>query len=1051
MGPFTHAPAEFPYRRRLRGARLVVRALTAGLAFAAVAAPLAASAPTAQAAAPASQEIVITTPVRATPRADKPLAGGTTGFLHQQEGLDGYTWTDYASGASKQVPGLRTLPSGTFVRPVGAGGDLLVLYPSPALGEGAYTVLDPHTGALREMPVPAGYVVRGTVAGKVMALRTGLDAGGLLLGIDPGSTQSSAFTGLPTDSMLLSLAVQPHAADDRGALISYKQAGQYRFGLLDPATAAVTPIPAMTSSRADLRVMLTADRVLWWAPGVPTLHWMPRADVSAQVRDLALPSDSNPVAAIGDTFLVVRAAVSDTTLGPRVTALPLDGGEPSTVLDHIASVSTLALFAADDSTVFVGGSGVGDWAAHRVTAGSDGALSVKAVLPLPSVGTDVRGLNLYRGTLNRVDEILGKLSLYQQDVGIAAVPIAGTAKPLSAGMPASTVRCAAGEDCVRVVEGNSYGHAFLSEADGKTYLETRVDSYTSHTQTQLPGSGGQVLDASRDYVVVDGASPKTQYLVVPGTGKVIRSRPVQAAALWYSTLWSTSTSAPGTLTAETLTLSASSPGKPIRTVTTGAACVPTELQASARWLYWSCGDGEQAGVYDLTNNRGFAVPSGQAMLGDGYVVRHDRTAGELKLTDFHTGAPAAERTVGDLPGSGLPDDRRITWTVDKYSGHIAYVDDENRVHVLADGVPDSAPVIALADVSDVAEPRVSWYWSAYFYLSRPLDSWELTISHKITGRKVATLTGMAERGGNALTTFWNGREPNTVVPESGAYTWRLTAKYSGGTVPAQLGSGVLRVDCGRVPTHVYDCDARPDLLAVRSDGKLYSYEGQSNRTLRNAGFTAIWPTSSLLVPIGDLNGDLQADLLVRDSKGALRAYWGFGQVYFAKSTNKSTLIGTGWERYNVLTSPGDLTGDGRPDLVARDKSGVLWMYAADGKGKFKGRVKIASGQGGYTMMVGVGDINGDGRGDMLGRDKSGYLWRWYGNGKGTFGGRVRLAAGWNAYNAVVGIGDLTQDGKADLLSRDTKGNLYRWTGTGKGTFISRVKLATGWNVYKSLV
>jgi hypothetical protein len=1024
------------------------------LAIAATAVPLAAIAPPAQAAAPASQEIVIPPATRTSPRQDTLLAGGATGFLHRQEGLVGNIWTDYAGGTSTPVPGLTSLPSGTLVRPVRSESDLLLLWPSPTLGTGSYTLLDPHTGERREMPLPTGYGVRGTTAGKVVAIRnpsSTTPSAGVLLGTEPKSTESLPIT-LPTGAQLNPFAVQPRASDDQGALISYRQDGEYRFGMLDPTTGVVSPIPAVVGSN-QLRVMFTENRIFWWTSGVPTVHWMPRGDLSAQAQEATLPTNSALVAAVGDTLLLSQpAANSSSPLDRRVTAWPLNDGEPSTVLAHMATVSSLALFVADHSAVIVGGSSAEDWGVHRFTEGADGALSHKVVTELPPVPAKVVGLTLYRGTLSTMAELDGKLSLYQEDVGTRTVPIAGPITQLPADMPSSTVRCSTGAACVRAVEGNFYGVSVLDVSDGHTTLGN-WHAPVLDTQTPVPGIGGQVRDASDEFVIVDGGSPKKQYIVDPRLGEVTRSRPVQAAAVWYDTLWSASTSAPGTLTAE-LSPNFSTPWPPSRTVKTGVACVPTELQATARWLYWSCGDGKQAGVYDLTKNHGFTVPSGQSMLGDGYVVRHDRTAGALKLTDFHTGTPVAERTIAALPAGSLPDESRITWAVDKYSGHIAYLDDENRVHVLADGVPDSTPVIGRESDNHGVTPgnKDPYYgnWNATFYLSRPVDSWQVSIVNRISKRQVATLQGGAERGPMYIDASWNGKEPNGAIADSGSYTWELTAKYNGGTVPAKVGSGVLQVSCGRLLTHVYDCDGYPDLLGVRSDGRTNSYQGQSNGTLKSAGITATWPTSSLLVPIGDLNGDRRADMLIRDSKGALRAYWGDGRARFAK-TNKYALIGTGWDRYNALTSPGDLTGDGRADLVARDKSGTLWTYAANGKGGFTTRVKIGSNQGGYTMLVGVGDLNGDGRGDMLGRDKSGYLWRLYGNGKGGFGSRVKIASGFNAYNAVIGIGDLTQDGKADLLTRDTKGNVYRWPGNGKGGFGSRVKITSGWNVYKSLI
>ena len=36
-------------------------------------------------------------------------------------------------------------------------------------------------------------------------------------------------------------------------------------------------------------------------------------------------------------------------------------------------------------------------------------------------------------------------------------------------------------------------------------------------------------------------------------------------------------------------------------------------------------------------------------------------------------------------------------------------------------------------------------------------------------------------------------------------------------------------------------------------------------------------------------------------------------------------LGTSWNSYDLISAAGDLTGDGVPDLVARDRSGVLWV------------------------------------------------------------------------------------------------------------------------------
>jgi myo-inositol-hexaphosphate 3-phosphohydrolase len=102
-----------------------------------------------------------------------------------------------------------------------------------------------------------------------------------------------------------------------------------------------------------------------------------------------------------------------------------------------------------------------------------------------------------------------------------------------------------------------------------------------------------------------------------------------------------------------------------------------------------------------------------------------------------------------------------------------------------------------------------------------------------------------------------------------------------------------------------------------------------------------------------------------------------------------------------------------------------------------------------TVSVSL-DFTGDSRADLVARDSSGVLYIYPGTGSGGFGSRIRLGSGWNAMTALSVSGDLTGDGKVDLVARDSSGVLYIYPGTGTGGFGSRIRLGSGWNAMTAL-
>lgn len=223
-----------------------------------------------------------------------------------------------------------------------------------------------------------------------------------------------------------------------------------------------------------------------------------------------------------------------------------------------------------------------------------------------------------------------------------------------------------------------------------------------------------------------------------------------------------------------------------------------------------------------------------------------------------------------------------------------------------------------------------------------------------------------------------------------------------------------------------------DLLAVGHQGETWIYEGKPNwETQRASGNVMIPDANAVLMP-GDWDGDGYADWLYRNSDGGLHVRGGVGEGYGKPYTAQ---IGWGWNVMTALTSPGDWDGDGAPDVLARDTSGVLWMYRGNGTGGWlAGRTQVGWGWNSMTAIFSGRDFSGDGAPDIFGRDSAGNLWLYPGNGTGGWKARVHIGWGWQKMDLIAAPGDFDYDGHGDVISRDIAGTFWLYSGNGSGGF-----------------
>ncbi|MFE5595091.1 FG-GAP-like repeat-containing protein [Streptomyces sp. NPDC056549] len=1038
----------------------------------------------------ASDATVLPAAPRFSPRATSILNAGETGYLLAQEGDDRLLWVDYATGsASPLAVTLPEKPRYDFENgywdyhqqlPLGGGGyygddsDTVALYsatPTP------HVTLQKGAGAVfADVVLPEGQSYVGTFGDAVLTCTGGADAptGYHLLRHEASKVTDTPITGFPEGSVLSRV----EDADAKSLILRYSEPakdGWARWRIVDFTDGVAEPLPDRPVPDQPWRVdgfRLGAGTIL---RGGRDLLDRAAPDTVIRTVNPGVVSDNATIVPVGTAVLAVRPQNPGDReyRGSELWTLP---GEDEGLTQPVLQQAYAQVVLAPDGTALVAGAktadwkGDIDWAVHRIVPTADGGVEARRLRTVDPMPARIYGLSLGSGILTTAEN-----STYFQPGDYYGVyrstwlNSAGQPQPvrttvdglLSIGNGGCSMDSA--QRCVRMwASGDGFhgqmdvtdqGYALLYK-NGESGWGPRVDADRERL-SDLSGRFGVVVSG------VSGDSPSVVEFKEPGGGTVLERTKYALAALWGSTLWSVTKDSPK-VTSKTLPSGAVG-----ASFTTPNACVPTELQAAGRWVYWSCEDSEWgpengSGVYDRVTKRTMPVPGRNIrniLLGDGYLVRQVKGEG-LRLYDLHAGLPATGSTVpqsilvsaADLgpnnwPGGG--------WTVDRFGGYVAYAGDDQRARIVGTGVPaptvnviDSAVSGTALDVA-AAAPR----WSGSWWTSKPTSAWNLSLKESATGTVVRTVSGAEARG--RIDAPWDGKNASGQTVRNGAYVWTLNAKPADGIGADLKVSGSVTVSGGApAPKPLpawrdFSGDGKGDLFTLTSAGALTVRTGTGTGGLGAGASATEWPATSMVVPFGDLSGDRCNDMLVRSSAGVMTRYdGGCGKAFTAGGTRLT--IGSGWQIYNTLTAPGDLTGDGRTDLLARTPAGELWMYAADGAGKFKGRLKLGGGWQIYNSMVGTGDLNGDGAGDLLARDTAGVLWRYYGNGRGTLGGRVKVGNGWQVYNALAGVGDITGDGRADLVARDTAGVLWRYNGTGAGTVSTRVKIGGGWQMYKTL-
>ncbi|MEU8526489.1 FG-GAP-like repeat-containing protein [Streptomyces sp. NPDC048629] len=992
-----------------RRARLAAVAVAAAAVLTSLA-PLGASPAAAE--EPPLSTVTIPAELQVDPAAGSLWAGGTTGFLRGSY-ESGFSWVSYADGTAFRWDHQRA--NNVF----GTGTDTIARYYSQA---DRIVLQDVHGGVEQTVAIPTGQRFDSMLGKTVITYeyKDGDSVGVHALSVANGAVTDRTIIG-PSDGATEAVILE--ALDETRFFVEYVVGGVSRIGLVD-ASLTVKPTP-FTWGDFYGTTKLLGDHFYMAPPQATTARIFDVSDWSKPKYEIPTPTGT-PLAVVGEELLLSRFVTGAVTTRQIVARRLTDGAE-RVLLDKVLPGERVA--GTDGRLLFVRVDGATARSVRSVQAAADGTAATAKLYDIPLVRSHTVRIAAAQGVLHTLDAVpYDKSRLRSTELSLGGELTAGprTDWGVHAYDPVPT----------------GDGRVVNAVPDGDMYVLEKGKPAKIYPK---PGVSGP-LEVSGRFASYSYYG-REQRIMNLDTGQIVFRRDFdhRPTSLDGNLLWVAHATRPGLIEAIDWRT-----GTTVATKTSGFNCPLTELQVWDQHFYWKCDlamwGSNKVGVHEMQSAMAWELPEHRsALLGENFVVtERDGVLTLMRLGSYarvELGRPADVR-----PGRG--------WTVDRSAGIVAFVDASGDTHVTR--VPstyDPRDFEADPPVSSVVMKDGKGVWTGRVWFSKPVQATRLTLVHTGSGRLVRTITGGPARGFAKVA--WDGTNTFGQPGLDGQYSWCVGGNEGDGSPYWDaLGCGKLTLSGGQPTAHdfagpSYRADARDDLLVLTSGGSLDVWFGTGTGRVSGKWAGAGWGTTiNAAVPFGDVNGDNYNDVLLRMSNGDLRTYKPHNQ---ALTTALSyTKAGTGFGGMNVLTSPGDLTGDGRADLVARNGDS-LYLYAGKAGGTLASGVRFGSGWSPFTHIAGAGDLDGDRIGDLVARKSDGSLYRYSGAGGGRLKAGVKIKSGWGAsYTTVVGVGDLDSDAKRDLVVRDRAGLLFRISGDGNGSFGTAVQIGSGWGSFKGL-
>jgi hypothetical protein len=186
------------------------------------------------------------------------------------------------------------------------------------------------------------------------------------------------------------------------------------------------------------------------------------------------------------------------------------------------------------------------------------------------------------------------------------------------------------------------------------------------------------------------------------------------------------------------------------------------------------------------------------------------------------------------------------------------------------------------------------------------------------------------------------------------------------------------------------------------------------------------------VAAGDVTGDGRTDLVARRADGSLALYANTGSN--SQPYTDGRTIGSQWQQFSWFLA-GDVTGDGLADLVAERPDGALMLYANSGSSSqpYDDHIQIGNAWNQFSNIT-LADVTGDRLADLLATRPDGTMRLYANTGSASqpYDLFQTIGPDWQQFNRVL-AGDVTGDGLADVVATRPDGTLMLYENTGNAS------------------